>query len=237
MEREGWAIPTTDKGTEGKGKKKKNRINRVEKPVTDISVPQDSDYVSERRRPDQVTCPLLQKIRSKGFKGNWWWQFLHLYAMWHTRSKLLATFWTICQGRKVIIFFYILLLRTLSHLGVLPPAPCPPALFFYFSARIQTFTFDVIFLLHIRIAMPSFRKAIEYREWKGWHHFKHELLTKLSSRNLPCDFALCLLFYSSHAFAIIQIIARLVAVAEPSTTLKEKYFSLFLTAFVKKSVK
>lgn len=95
----------------------------MEKPVTDISVDQDSDYVSERKIPDQVTCPLLQKIRSKAFKGNRWWQSLHLYAMWQTRSKLLATFWTICQGREMIIFFYILLLRTLSHLGVLPPRP------------------------------------------------------------------------------------------------------------------
>jgi len=40
----------------------------------------------------------------------------------------------------------------------------PPPFFSFFSARIQTFTFDVIFLLHIRIAMPSFRKAVEYRE-------------------------------------------------------------------------
>lgn len=158
----------------------------MEKSVTDIS-DQDSDYVSERKSPDQVTCPLLQKIRSKAFKGNRWWQFLHLYAMWQTRSKLLATFWTICQGREMIIFFYILLLRTLSHLGVLPPALCPTNPLFYFSARIQTFTFDVVFLLHIRIAMPSFRKVIEYREWKGWHHFKHELLIKLSLRNIPGD--------------------------------------------------
>lgn len=114
-------------------RKKRKKINWVEKSVTDISVDQDSDYVSEKRSPDQVTCPLLQKIRSKGFKGNWCWQLLHLYAMWHTRSKLLATFWTICQGREIIIFFYILLSRTLSHLGVLPPALCPTTLCFIFQ--------------------------------------------------------------------------------------------------------
>lgn len=156
--------------TEGKGKKK---LSTEWRNLSHILVDQDSDYVSEKRSPDQVTCPLLQKIRSKDFKGNWWWQFLHLYAMWHTRSKLLATFWTICQGREIIIFFYILLSRPLSHLGVFPRA------LFYFPARIQTFTFDVIFLLHIRIAMPSFRRTIKYRERKGWHHFKHELLIKL----------------------------------------------------------
>lgn len=138
MERERWTIPTTDKGTEGKGKKK-NRINWVEKPVTDISVHQDSDYVSERRSPDQVTRPLLQKIRSKGFKGNWWWQFLHLYAMWHTRSKLLATFWTTCQGREVIIFFYILLLRTQSFGGssACSMSHCPLFLFFSQDSNIH----------------------------------------------------------------------------------------------------
>lgn len=47
------------------------------------------------------------------------------------------------------------------------------------------------------------------------------------------------LFYSSHVFAVIQIITRLVVVvdSEPSTTYKQKYFSLFLTASVEKSVK
>lgn len=51
----------------------------------------------------------------------------------------------------------------------------------------------------------------------------------------PCIF----FFHSSHVFAIIQIIARLVAVvdSEPSTTHKQKYFSPFLIASVKKCVK
>lgn len=147
MEREGWTIPTTDRGTEGKGKNN-HHINWMEKSVTDISVDQDSDYVSERKSPDQVTCPLLQKIRSKSFKVNQWWQFLHLYAMWHTRSKLLATFWTICQGRKMIIFFYILLLRTLSHLGVLPCSVSHHPLFLFFSLDSNVHLWCNIFAAH-----------------------------------------------------------------------------------------
>lgn len=52
-------------------------------------------------------------------------------------------------------------------------------------------------------------------------------------------FSLWLLFYSFHVFSTIQIIARLAAVVDlkPSAYTQQKYFSLFLTASDKKSVK
>ena len=185
---------THRKGIEGK-KKKRNPINWVEKPVTAILVHQDSDYVSERRSPDQVTCPLLQKIRSKGFKGNWWWQFLHLYAMWHTRSKLLTTFWTICQGTGMIIFFYILLLRSVSHLGVLHPAPCPTTLlFFFFSQNSNIHLWCNIFAAH-QNSYAKLQKGSWIQRMKRMTSLQTWTFNKITLKKLPLCGLLVFFFF------------------------------------------
>lgn len=87
-------------------------------------------------------------------------------CMRQTISQLLATFWTICQGRKTFICFYMLLLRTFIHLVdspiFLPLNNISTVLFlsFFFKAWIQILTFDVTFLLHIRIDILSFKRKL-----------------------------------------------------------------------------